>query len=321
LDEPTCFGLSSGLGFTFVTTDQPNDRYLLGQSVGAEQAFCENLGISYSHTEGADWDRTWKGLKRGLNGGDPGIVFVDRSRLDYATDTDSPVPESLLIIGYDETVPVREVSHAGQDADPGVVYCADPRLDEVKRLSLYSLQRAMASQTHGHRPNRYLFVESDPTINQSEAARRATRQTAQSMLDPSTMARPVTEWGAHGLPGIKTFASDIAEWTALDTPHRTIQAAYHRIDGTNTPGAANRTLYTAYLDAIESDIGLSGFADEMYDIEQAWHRIADLLSEAGETEEIFDLPGYLSKSSNLISALAEQENEFYTEVLKTLNMA
>jgi hypothetical protein len=207
-----------------------------------------------------------------------------------------------------------------QDADPGVVYCADPRLDEVQRVSLYSLRQAMTSQANGHRPNRYLFIGGDPTVSQAEAARRSTHQTAQHMLDPSTMPRPVPEWGAHGLPGIKAFSSDIAEWTALDNPHRTIQSTYHRIDGATTPGAANRTLYTAYLDKVESDIGLSGFADEMYDIEQAWHRIADLLAEAGETEEIFDLPGYLSKSSNLLSSLVEQERKFYTEVLKTLSL-
>jgi hypothetical protein len=317
-DEPTCFGLASGLGFTFFATDEPPERTFFGRPLWLEGAFFENLGIPHTHTEGADWDETWAAMKATLDGGDPVMVFTDIYHLEYY-DTDTHfAPHSLLLVGYDETVPGREVANAGPDAGRGIVYCADSEFEEVQRLPLSSLAAAMSSKAAIPLSNRYLVVEGDPTVDRDVAAHDAIRETATYMLDPEDAARAVPEWGAHGVPGIRALAQDIADWTALSDPHWTVRFAYQNIERRGTGGACFRTLYTGFLDEVGAEVGLVGFADEMYDIEGAWHRVADLLSEACETPEVFDLPGYLSKSSNLLSSLADREERFYRETLSTL---
>lgn len=317
-DEPTCFGLASGLGFTFFGIEEPPERMFVGRPLWLEGAFFQNLGIPHTHTEGAEWDETWAAMKASLDGGDPVMVFTDIFHVDYY-DTDTHfAPHSFLLVGYDESVPAREAGATGPDTEDGVVYCADSEFDEVQRLPLSSLRAAMSSKATIPLSNRYLVVEGDPTVDTVDAAREATRETATYMLDPEASKWPVPEWGAHGVDGIRALGNDIAEWTALEDPHWTTRFAYQNIERRGTGGACFRTLYTAFLDELGADVGLVGFADEMYDVEQAWHRIADLLEEASETEEVFDLPGYLSKSSNLLSSLADREERFYREVVETL---
>jgi hypothetical protein len=317
-DEPTCFGLASGLGFTFFGTEDPPERQFFGRPLWLEGAFFERLGIDHTHTQGADWEPTWDAMRAALDGGDPVMVFVDIYHLDYY-DTDTHfAPHSFLLVGYDETVPGREVPNAGPDAGQGIVYCADSEFEAVQQLPLSSLRAAMSSTATIPVDNRYLVAEGDPTVDRTDAAREAIYETATYMLDPEDARRQVPEWGAHGLPGIRALSQDIAEWTALENPHWTVRFAFQNIERRGTGGACFRTLYTAFLDEVGADVGLVGFADEMYDIEAVWHRVATLLEEASETDEVFDLPGYLSKSSNVLSTLADREERFYRETLATL---
>jgi hypothetical protein len=317
-DEPTCFGLASGLGFTFFASEEAPERTFFGRPLWLEGAFFENLGIPHSHTQGETWETAWASMTAALDGGDPVMVFTDIYHLDYY-DTDTHfAPHSLLLVGYDETVPAREAGATAPDAVDGIVYCADSEFETVQRLPLASLRAAMSSTATIPLSNRYLVVKGDPTVDRTTAAREAARETATYMLDPDEAARGVPEWGAHGVPGIRALGNDIAEWTALSDPHWTVRFAYQNIERRGTGGACFRTLYTGFLDEVGAEVGLVGFADEMYDIEGLWHRIADLLSEASETDEVFDLPGYLSKSSNLFSTLADREERFYSEVLATL---
>jgi hypothetical protein len=318
-DEPTCFGLASGLGFTFFAGEEPPERYFFGRPLHLEAAFFDHLGIDYTHTQGADWETTWTAMKAALDAGDPVLVFADIYHLDYY-DTDTHfAPHSFLLVGYDEAVPGREVAGADPDAGQGVVYCADSESEAVQRLPLSSLRSAMSSEATIPLSNRYLVVGGAPAVERPDAARAAIRETATYMLDPEESRFPVPGWGAHGLQGIRALSQDVTEWTALSDPHWTARFAYQNIERRGTGGACFRDLYVGFLDEVEREVGLSGFADEIHEVGEAWHRVGSLLEEASETPEVFDLPGYLSKTSRLLSSLADREQRFYEEALGVLD--
>ena len=53
-DEPTCFGLASGLGFHYRELAESPHRMFVGRPLWLERAFFENLGIETTDREGED---------------------------------------------------------------------------------------------------------------------------------------------------------------------------------------------------------------------------------------------------------------------------
>jgi hypothetical protein len=307
LDEPTCFGLGSGLGFTFYGVSEPPERVFVGRPLALEVAFHEHLGIEHVHREGERWAEAWARVRDHLDDGRPVLAFVDLYHLDYY-DTDTHfAPHALLVVGYDE--------------GPGtanVVHCADSEFETVQRLPLDSFEAAWSATATVPLANRYLVPTGDPTVEPVVAAERAVGETCRYMLDPEDSAFTVPEWGAHGLPGIRALATDVEGWTALEEPHRTCRFAYQNVEVRGTGGGAFRGLYTDFLDRWERELGLSGFADEIHELATAWTRIGERWREASETDEIFDLPGYLGRIGDDLSALADREERFYEETLEVL---
>jgi hypothetical protein len=317
-DEPLCFGLGSGLGFTFFSLPDPPERAFVGRPLWLERAFFENLSIPFEEHEGEDWETAWEAVKGHLDAGEPVMVFADLYHLDYYDTETHFAPHSLLLVGYDETIDAREAPHAERDAGTGVVYCSDSEFDEVQMLALSSFREAWSSQASVPLSNRYLVAEGDPERETTAAAREAIGGTCRYMLDPAEAGRPTPEWGAHGVPGIRALASDVEEWTALSNPHWTCRFAYQNIEKRGTGGAAFRGLYVPFLDRVEADVGLGGFADELHEVGRLWSRIAGRWREASETDDVVALPPYLAKVSDELRTVADREERFYTEALDCL---
>lgn len=190
-DEPTCFGLASGLGFSYFRLPMDPWRMFVGRPMWLERAFFENLDVETTDREGDDFETAWGEVRERLDGGDPVIVFVDLYYLDYyGTDTHF-APHSLLVVGYDEAADAP-------DGSTGVAYMADSEFDEVQPLALDSLRDAWASKDVMPLLNRYIVAEGDPGVDTETAAREAIAETARYMLDPEGSGQPVNEIGrAH----------------------------------------------------------------------------------------------------------------------------
>lgn len=53
-DEPTCFGLASGLGFTFFELSISPHRGFFGRPLTLERSFVRRLGVGHTEREGEE---------------------------------------------------------------------------------------------------------------------------------------------------------------------------------------------------------------------------------------------------------------------------
>lgn len=307
-DEPTCFGLASGLGFTFFEIPTDPWRMFVGRPTWLERAFFENLEIPHTDREGDDFETAWAAVRGHLDRGRPVMLFVDIYYLDYyGTDTHF-APHSLLVVGYDEEV-------EAPDGTTGVAYTADSEFDEVQELPLSSLREAWASKDVVPLENRYLVAEGDPQADATGAARTAIAETARYMLDPADATRSVADWGEAGIAGIRALAANVPDWPDLEDPRWTACFAYQNVERRGTGGGAFRGLYAPFLDRVEAEVGLDGYADRMHHIADGWAEAGEILREASETDEDDALDDLLLRASDRIAALADEEEAFFADVL------
>ena len=317
-DEPTCFGLASGLGFHYRELDESPHRMFVGRPLWLERAFFDNLGIETTDREGEGWATAWEGVRERLHGGDPVMAFVDLFYLDYYDTNTHFAPHSLLLVGYDEDADATDAPHADPDAGTGVVYTSDSEFEEVQMLPLSSLRAAWSSNAVVSLSNRYLVPEGDPTVGVVEAAERAIRLTASSMLDPDESPYPLAPGATHGVAGIRALAADLPGWTDLPDPGWTARFAYQNVERRGTGGGAFRGLYTPFLETVEHEVGLEGFADRMSDITGGWTAVGRTLREASEVGSVADLGPYLESASGSVHELADREAVLYEDALAAL---
>lgn len=308
--EPECFGLASGLGFTYFELPRDPWRMFVGRPLWLERAFFEHLEIPRTDREGDDWGTAWSDVRERLDGGDPVMVFVDLYYLDYyGTDTHF-APHSLLVVGYEED---REAP----DGTTGVAYMADSEFDEVQPLPLDSLRDAWASQDVMPLANRWLAVDGDPVAETAEAVRTAMEETARYMLDPTGSPREAG-FGTAGVNGIRALADDLPDWNDLEDPQWAVRFAYQNVERRGTGGGAFRGLYAPFLDAREADADLAGFADRMHGIADDWTAVGEVLYAASATDDVGERADLLGDASDRVAVLADREEAFYEDVLATL---
>lgn len=298
LDEPVCFGLASGLGFTYLELPMDPWRAFFGRPMWLERAFFENLDIDHTHTEYDDWETAWDAVTARLDTGHPVMLFVDLYYLDYyGTDTHF-APHSLLLVGY--------------DADADIAYLADNEFAEIQELPLDSLRDAWSSKHVVPLDHRHLVVD-DPTIDTSieEATKVAIEETATFMLDPAESNRDPMPYGTHGIPGIRAFADDVREWHTLEESNWVLRFAYQNIERRGTGGGLFRRLYASFLESSEAGLGDRTAASQMTEIADGWTAIAEALRDASETADPDDLQSVLDDVSVQVSRQADREAAFY----------
>jgi hypothetical protein len=318
-DEPTCFGLASGLGFHYRELPESPHRMFVGRPLWLERAFFENLGIATTDREGEDWATAWDGVRERLDGGDPVMAFVDLYYLDYYDTATHFAPHSLLLVGYDEAADATGAPHADADAGTGVVYASDSEFEEIQALPLSSFRAAWSSDAVVPLSNRYLVPEGDPTVGVAEAAEWAIRLTASYMLDPDESPYPLAPGATHGVAGIRALAEDLPDWADLPDPGWTARFAYQNVERRGTGGGAFRGLYAPFLDGIETAVGLEGFGDRMADLAEGWTAVGRTLREASGTGSVADLEPYLERASEAVHELVEAEATLYGDALAALD--
>ncbi|WP_255150977.1 BtrH N-terminal domain-containing protein [Halorarius halobius] len=308
--EPECFGLASGLGFTFFELSRSPWRMFVGRPMWLERAFFDHLDIPHTEREGDDWATAWEQVTDRLDHGDPVMVFVDLYYLDYYETDTHFAPHSLLVVGYDE-------EKEAPDGSTGVAYMADSEFDEIQELPLDSLRDAWASKDVMPLHNRWLAVDGQPRPDTAAAVREAMTETAAYMLDPESAARELG-FGTAGLAGIRALAADLPEWTDLPNPAWAARFAYQNVERRGTGGGAFRGLYAPFLDARETDVDLAGFADRMHAIADDWTAAGEVLKAASETDDADERADLFAAASERVTDIADTEERFYEDVLDAL---
>ncbi|MFB6180145.1 MAG: BtrH N-terminal domain-containing protein [Halorientalis sp.] len=305
-DEPTCFGLASGLGFTFFEVPESPHRAFFGRPIWLERAFFEHLEIGYDHQSGPDWHTVWTTLSETIDDGDPLLLFTDIYYLDYyGTDTHF-TPHALLAIGYE-----------GGPED-GTVLLSDSEFDELQRLPAARVRQAMASAYMMPSTNRHLRV-TDPEPGQAfaDATIDAIEETARYMLDPSASDRELGP-GTHGLAGVRALAEELPEWTSFDDPQWTVRFAYQNVERRGTGGGCFRKMYAQFLDtaAVTVPAVPASTADEMTNIAAEWTAVGETLKTASECDDTAAMQPLLADASDTLYELADKERRVF-DALRT----
>ena len=299
-DEPTCFGLGAGLGFSYVRQPQPPERLFFGRTSWLEAAFFETLGIEYRVSEGQAFEDAWADITEHVDDGDPVMIFTDLYYLDYFDSSTHFAPHSLLVVGYEDDR----------------VLLADGEFGDVQALPLDRLEAALTSEHVVALQCRYLVVD-DPTItvDVDDAAAVAIQETATAMLDPDAATRSAAGFGEQGIPALRQFAADLPEWDELSDPAWTARFAYQNVERRGTGGGAFRLMYADFLDSVAGRVGLpADVPGRMREVAGDWTALAEVLYEASEAEEEARLRSLLADAGDRADALADREDSLYEDL-------
>lgn len=308
-DEPTCFGLGEGLGFSYIELPESPHRAIFGRTGWLERAFFENLGISHTIHEGEPFDAAWRSIKTQIDGGDPVMIFSDLFYLDYYETNTHFAPHSLLVVGYEET------------GETEYVYLADSEFTESQRLPVDRLEKALTSDYVVPLQCRYLTIDDPtPTVTFENAAEQAIRSTVATMLDTHEGTRQSKYFTGQGIDEIETFAADLPNWTELPDPSWTARFAYQNIERRGTGGGAFRRLYANFLDESAATIPIPPTASaEMSEIANGWSELGELLREASETESDDRFEVLLERTSEQVLVVANRERSLYQKIKTALD--
>jgi len=291
LDEPTCLGLGSGLGFSYRETADRPGRALTGRTPFLEWALLDRLGVGVAADEGGEWEHAWGWTADHLAAGRPVLLFADRGRLEYHPADVGVTPHPVLVVGHDE----------------GTVHVSDADRPDVERVPVEMLEAATASPDLPGRHRRLAVTDPSPGVEPDAVAGEAIEATATFMLQPAVSPYDPGE-GAHGLGGMQHLVATTAEWSSLPAPRATARAAAREIRGREGDGAAYRDLWRVFL--ASADHPYDAITEGMDDVVAAWQEVADALARAGE--EGSDFGRHLDDAAAGLSDLADSEARLYT---------
>jgi hypothetical protein len=298
-DEPTCFGLASGLGFSFIEQPDPPERLFFGRSNWLEWVFFEHLGIDHELHEGQSFADAWDAITTRVDIGEPVMIFTDLYYLDYYGSDTHFSPHSLLVVGYEDDR----------------VHLADSEFDDIQTLPLDSLEAALTSDHVVPLQCRYLTVE-DPTITVPVDAATATAilETVRYMLEPASASRPADAFGRQGVPAIRALAADLPNWSDLVDPDRAARFAYENVERRGTGGGAFRHMYAEFLATAADRLSLPpAVPDRMREIAADWTAFGGLLQAAAHAETA-RRRSLLSAAGERADAIAEREAALYEDL-------
>ncbi len=340
-DEPTCFGLAGGLGFSYFERPDSPHRMFFGRTPWLETAFFDRLGIDVEHREGDDWPDAWDRIRAHLDADRPVMVFTDLYYLDYYDTGTHFAPHSLLAVGYEADGSPGAVDADGtgaadgandSDGAGGTVLLADSEFADLQRLPAGRLREAMTSTHVVPLANRFLAVtDPDPAREFAPAARAAVARTADYMLEPERAGGNgdvdgvagdggARSWGpgTHGVPGIYAMARDLPSWTDLPDPAWTARFAYQNIERRGTGGGAFRRLFAEFLATAGDAVGdlPADASDRMAGIADDWTALADLLRRASEDDD--RRPALLERAGEDLDTIADREASLYRDLRAAL---
>lgn len=295
LSEAMIFGLSGGLGFYYVRSDQLSPtRMFHGRTLTLESDFCENTGIPFEDRIELDDDRAWKEIRDRVDAGQPVMVATDTYYLGFHN-TGSHFPmHRVVVVGYDDS---------SQTA-----LLADRKFPEYQRCSYEELRRARNADDYPMSClNQYgdFLGEVKPRIPLADAIRIALKRNADWMLTPS----PERLTGTSAMRGL---AAELSGWQSIEDWSWAARFGYQVIIKRGSGGSFFRSLHADFLtEAAElaPAIGAAGLPGQMSAIAARWRELAGVLEEQSEAEVC--RPELFSKAGMLMAELADAEESFF----------
>jgi len=313
-DEPTAFGLASGLGFTYYELPDSPHRAFFGRPLFLEEAFFDHCGVGFEHRAAPDWETAWATIRERIDAGHPVLCFGDIYHLDYYGSDTHFAPHSFLAVGYEDG------AESGAPSDDATVLLSDSEFPEPQRLPADRLRAAMTSDWMLPRPLRHLVV-TDPAMDRSfaAAAEAAVRETAAYVRDPASVDRELGP-GEHGLAGVRALADALPSWTDLPDPSWTVRFAYQNVERRGTGGGCFRRLYADFLAAASESVpALPADAGErMHAVADDWTAAGGTLKEASERDP-GEMEPLLTAAASAVHDLADREERLFAELAAALD--
>lgn len=302
-DEPTCFGL--GTGIASVYTDHPTEPWRVFRGCGhwLEQSFFERMEAPHLLREGDGFDAAWSAVTSYLDDDDPVVLFLDPANLDHLQGDAHDPPHVAVAIGYDDEAATL----------------SDGAVDDQVELPLDDLREAWASGWPDGHAHRHLVVTRSRTfVDEETAANRAVRETTTYMLEPRTVDFAVGPPGEHGLDALEAFAADVATWPDLPDPAAPARDALAGIV-CHGEDAAFRGLYADALDDLAPQAGLgTGPADRLRRITDEWRTVRDLLADAVDADGDRQRDAALAEAGSILGDVADRERDLFAQIRREL---
>ncbi|WP_435320342.1 BtrH N-terminal domain-containing protein [Haloarchaeobius sp. TZWSO28] len=305
LSEPLCFGIGSGLGFSYIESEDSPTRQFVGRSPWLESGFYDHLGIAFEERRGQSFDDAWAGIRDHLDAGRPVLLFVDIYYLEYFDSDVHFSPHTVVAVGYDD------------DA----VLLADSEFDGIQRLPLDQLADSLDSDHGFFGPieNHWLApTGEEPTRPIVDAIHDGLTLTTTTMLEPESLS--FAGAGTHGLDGIRAFGRELPDWQDLPDANWCTRFAYQNVEKRGTGGGAFRGLFAPFLDeaAAHTDVVDETIVDEASEIAEDWSTIGQSLKRAGLAEDESDTREAYEEAGSQMLAVADREEELYETIRNRL---
>jgi hypothetical protein len=297
ISEAMIVGLSSGLGFYYLCSDQLSPtRIFHGRTATLESDFCENTGIPFEDRLELDDERAWVQVRDRIDAGQPVMISTDTYYLGYHN-TGSHFPRHrVVVVGYDDSA--------------RTALLADRKFSDYQPISYDELRRARNADDYPMSClNQYgdFLGEVKLGIPLVDAIRIALGRNADWMLAESPEA-------LTGTKAMRRLAADFNSWQSLEDWSWAARFGYQVIIKRGSGGSFFRSMYADFLaEAAElvPAIGTAGLPGRMSAIAARWRELAAVLEEQSEGEVC--RPELFSRAGAAMEELANAEESFFRE--------
>jgi hypothetical protein len=298
LSEDLCFGLGSGLGFTYQKYLGLDYYFFTGRNESLEENVGGVLG-AYIHTGNIDDpEKGWMDVKQWIDAGIPVVLDMDMMYLPFLRDFLKLKKSfhfglhSALLVGYDES--------------RNEAYLLERLWNSVQVISLSDLMAARNSKDAPVIPdNRYkVIIFPEVKRDLSQAILDAIAINIHRMKEPYAFKM--------GLAGLKMFAREVPKWRVIYSESERKNHAYMAaalFEKVGTGGGNFRRMYARFLleaSEITQLTGLRNCADTYLELFRLWRRLIHLFEQGADdpTKGIYSQNGEPEK---VLQQLVEKE--------------
>ncbi len=302
ITEPMVFGIASGIFFGyFESSNFSFPMFIVRNKPGSiRKNIIKRLGVSFYTKDFRNQEKGIEELDRLLTEGRPVAIQVDFYYMNY-------MPEHLRT-----HINVHFINVIGKNEESYLV--SDSYYKEKAQLKADLLHKARFVGGH-MAPKGFLFypVSIPEHIDFEKAIRKGIKKAAHDM---TKLPVPFV-----GVKGIRKFAKKVTGWPDLA---RDIDHLSHEIMKINvfledqgTGGAGFRFLYATFLQQAAqkiNDTQLEGMSRRMMAIGDDWRNISYFAAKIGKNRDLGE--ERLNELSQMIYAMADKEQDFFTELYK-----
>jgi hypothetical protein len=302
LSEPMCFGLGSGLGFSYLRDPNANSpsHLFYGRTGNLERDLCVHLAFDFEEGTDDDAAHAWQVAKNWIDQNVPVMLHVELSRIPYYNTRTRFPGHRVVLVGYDDA---RRVA-----------LLADNGFNDLQEITYDELAKARAMQALPiHLHNNWLVIRSVQNHTPlGEAILRALRHNAVEMTIDLAPHR--------GIWGMQTLADDFETWGDSPDWEFCARFGYQNIEVRGNGGGAFRRLYAQFLreaEAFQPILRAEKFAERLTDIANEWSQLGAVLKQIYEEK---NRAGF-AQASNVMRHLAIREENFWGAIFDVIERA